>query len=226
MSRRSRGSRGRRSCAGRGSPSLRAARSASSRARRGTRRARAAAREAWTWRTSPARVGVARRSRSSQLARDRADAVRRHPDRRPRRFRPPTRAAVDARQERLDVGVAEAPLARWGSRSAPSQPARCVGGREQHDPQPRRDRRLGDRDRHRVRVVVRRPVGLVVDVVELADGAVAGREPSRRRSRAAASCIEPGSSDSASRYMASRQLQKSSPAAAPAGRSPTPRRPR
>ena len=40
---------------------------------------------------------------------------------------------------------------------------------------PARARRLGDRDRHRVRVLVRRAVGPVVDVVELADRAVAGR---------------------------------------------------
>ena len=69
---------------------------------------------------------------------------------------------VDAHEVVIDRRVAEARV-----------PAAVVGGREQHDPQV--GRRLGNRQRHRVRVLVRRPVGPVVDVVELADRAVAGR---------------------------------------------------
>ena len=49
-----------------------------------------------------------------------------------------------------------------------------VGGGQQDDPQSRRVGRLGDGERHRVRLVVRRAVRLVVHVVELADRAVAG----------------------------------------------------
>ena len=103
-------------------------------------------------------------------------------------------------------------------------PAAVVGGGQQDDPQPGGGRRLGDGERHRVRLLVRRAVGPVVDVVELADGAVAGGAPSRRRRGRATSRIESGSSAPASRYIASRQLQKSS--SGRSLRSPTPRRSR
>ncbi len=82
---------------------------------------------------------------------------------------------VDPFQEGLNLGVTEAALARfrWNVGAVPPAVA-VVGGGQQHDLDPGLQRRLGHGDRHRVRFRVRRAVGLMVDVVELADGAVAG----------------------------------------------------
>ena len=104
---------------------------------------------------------------------DRADAVGRHPDVDLGPFGRPMAQPVEPRQEGFDVGVAEPPLRPLGLEvgAVPAGPGVC--NRDQHDPKPLRERGFGDGDGHLVRVVVRRPVGLVVDVVELADGAVA-----------------------------------------------------
>ena len=87
----------------------------------------------------------------------------------------PAAQAVDALEERLDVGVAEAALARLRRHVGSVAPAVAViSGGQQHDLDPGLLRRLRHGDRHRVRLRVGRAVGLVVDVVELTDGAVAG----------------------------------------------------
>ena len=80
---------------------------------------------------------------------------------------------VDALQERLDAGVAEASLPRRGREVAAVPAAAVVGGGQQHDLEPLLGGGLGEGESHRVRVVVGRAVGPVVHVVELADGAVA-----------------------------------------------------
>ena len=85
--------------------------------------------------------------------------------------RGPRAQRVEALEEHRHLGVAEAALPLVGR--AP-EAAAVVGGREQHDLEPLGDRSLRERDRHRVRLVVRRPVGLVDDIVKLADRAVAG----------------------------------------------------
>ena len=103
----------------------------------------------------PVRFGVAR-DLAQPVRRHRPHAVGGDPDRmagQPQR--------VDAREVVLDRGVAEARV-----------PAAVIGRGQQDDGQSRS--RAGDGERHRVRLLVRRAVGLVVDVVELADGAVAG----------------------------------------------------
>src|SRR6185503_10432262 len=83
--------------------------------------------------------------------RDRPDAVRGEADRDPVAVRRPRAQVVDAAQERRDVGVAEAPLARLRRPVGTVPAVAVVGGGEEDDPQAGRDRRLGDRDRHRVR---------------------------------------------------------------------------
>ncbi len=84
-------------------------------------------------------------------------------------------------------------LPRRGARPAPGRPRRCgrrsaagpglgprpapaarVRGHQQHDAHADRARRVDDGQRELVGLLVRRPVGAVVDVVELADRRVAG----------------------------------------------------
>ncbi len=104
---------------------------------------------------------------------DRTDAVRgnAHFDPGPRRR--PLAQTIHALEERLDVRVAEAPLAR-SRREVPVVPATAVvGGRKHHDRQSGLDGRLDDGVRHRVRLEVRRAVGLVVDVMKFADNRIA-----------------------------------------------------
>ena len=103
------------------------------------------------------RVGVARRSRAASRPARRARCGRR---RRPRGRRAAARRR--ARGSRRPTGRGSARARRGGRRRAAGRSA-ARGGR-----------RLGDGERHRVRLLVRRPVGPVVHVVELADGAVAG----------------------------------------------------
>jgi hypothetical protein len=77
----------------------------------------------------------------------------------------PARAQLlHAREVVVDRRVAEARMA-----------AARVGGGQQHDREAGRRGGVGHRERHRVRLLVRRAVGAVVNVVELADGTVAGR---------------------------------------------------
>ncbi len=110
------------------------------------------------------RVDVADEPVRFGVARDLAQPVRRH---RPhavggdsdRVAGQPQR--VDAGEVVVDRGVAEARV-----------PAAVIGRGQQDDGQSRSG--AGDGERHRVRLLVRRAVGPVVDVVELADGAVAG----------------------------------------------------
>ena len=137
--------------------------------------------------------------------RHRAHAVGRDADRHARPLRRPRPQRIHAREEGTRVGIAEARVAAAGIR-----------GGEEDDAQASVERRLGHCDRDRV--------GVVVDVVELADGAVAGGRhlpaDARRRRRASSR----GPARSARAYIASRQLQKSS--SGRSERSPTPRRSR
>ena len=137
-------------------------------------RARGAARGRGRGGRGRARVGVGG-DRLEPRRRHGADAVRGEADRDAVAVRGPRAQVVDAAQERLDVGVAEAPLARARRAVAAVPAVAVVGGGEQHDPQAGRDRRLGHArspSRSGSRTACRRAV---VDVVELADGAVAGR---------------------------------------------------
>ena len=74
------------------------------------------------------------------------------------------RAVARARRPGLRVAVGVAPLHALGRRP---EAAAEVAGVQQRDPDPGLARGLAQRVAHRVRVVVRRPVGLVVQVVEL-----------------------------------------------------------
>ena len=161
VARRSRGCRARSSSAARGSHTARAARSASSRARPRTRPARAAARA--RGRAAPGRARP--RTRRSPAANP-AGTARTLCAATPTATPAPHAQVVHAREERVERRVAEAlavPAAR-GRRPGSSTIAQPAGRA-----------RLGDRDRHRVRVLVRGAVRPVVDVVELADRAVARR---------------------------------------------------
>src|ERR1035437_2392534 len=84
----------------------------------------------------------------------------------------PTAQRIDTAQECLHVGVTETALP-WVGLAAGA--AAVVGGRQQRDLQALGDGRVRKRDRHRVGVRVGLSVGLVMDVVELPHGAVAGR---------------------------------------------------
>ena len=163
---RTRGWRGPRSSLAEGSRCAPAARSASSRARPGTPRARAAARRRGRGGRGPSRRGVGARSRAARRRAPRA-AVGRHADLTRRAAPPPTPAARPRAPGTLDVGVAEAALAGWrrpaGAVYAAGSSTIAQAGIERPPP-PR-----PSRSAHR-----RVCVGLVVDVVELADGAVAG----------------------------------------------------
>ncbi len=123
----------------------------------------------------PVALGVLR-DRLEPSGRDRADAMRRYPDLDAAHSCGPDSERVHPGQERLDVGVAEAALSRR-RRKVPAVPAAAViRRRKQHNRETGVDGGLGDGVRHRVRLVVRRTVGLVVDVVELADDGVAGAD--------------------------------------------------
>ena len=90
---------------------------------------------------------------------------------------------------RIDVGVAQ--LRGFDRRP---EPAAEVAGVEQRDPDAGLGRRLDQGVAHRVRVVVRRPVRLVVQVVELADAGDPGRRHlavGRPRQREVAVGVEP-----------------------------------
>ncbi len=102
-----------------------------------------------------------------------ANAVRGDADVDPARVLRRRAQRVDALEEGLDVGIAEAPLALDRGKVPAVPAAAVVGGGDQHDLQAMGARGLGQGDRHRVGLGVRAPVGLVVDVVELADRAVA-----------------------------------------------------
>ncbi len=104
---------------------------------------------------------------------NRADRVRRDSDTHPVLARGPGAQVIDPLQERVDVGVAEAPLTGRRLHVRPVTPAvAVVGGWQQHDLDARLLRGMRNRDRHRVGLRVRPAIGLVMDVVELADGAV------------------------------------------------------
>ena len=167
--------RGSRSCAGRGSRCGRsssigeqpcsAAHSSSS------RRCSCAC----TWRTRPCCVGVGG-DRLEPARGDRADAVRGDADAHARPAGGPGAQRVDARRGTPRRRVAEAPLPAVRRPVAAVPAVAVVGGGQQHDaPGPAAAAASATARRHRVRVVVRRAVGPVVDVVELADGAVARR---------------------------------------------------
>ena len=114
---------------------------------------------------------------------------------------------LEPRQVGLDGRVAEAPLAGIGRTI---EAAARVGGEQQHDPQPDVLGRLADRLGERVGPLVRRAVGLVVDVVELADRRVAG--VAHLREAAAGDVVDRGRGRGgrAAAYIASRHVQKSS----------------
>ena len=122
--------------------------------------------------------GSARRSPRATSRGQRADRVRRGADRDQRIARDGLAQRVDAREVGLDRGVAEAALARArrqvARRRARRRSAAARGGC-------RRPGGVADRVGERVRLVVRRAVGLVVDVVELADRRVAGARASRKQ---------------------------------------------
>ncbi len=88
----------------------------------------------------------------------------------------PGRSAAQARSASVrarKVSTSGSQNRRWpGSGSRRSRPV--IGRGKQHDLEAALDGRLGQRDRHRVGLAVRSAVGLVDDVVKLADGAVAG----------------------------------------------------
>ncbi len=81
------------------------------------------------------------------------------------------REALDPTQVGLDAAIAEAPLA--GARPAAGAPAR-VRGQQEHDANAHCASGLDHGERELVRLLVRRAVRAVVDVVELAHGGVAG----------------------------------------------------
>ena len=123
----------------------------------------------------PVMVGVLR-DRLEPTGRDRADAVRRHPDLDAGHRCGPDSERFHPGQERLDVGVAEAALSRRRREVAAVPAAAVIRRRKQHDRQTGVDGGLRDRVRHRVRLGIRGAVGLVVDVVELADDGVSGAD--------------------------------------------------
>ena len=93
--------------------------------------------------------------------------------------------------------------------------ASVVAGVEQADPQADVARGGDQRLAHRVRVVVRRAVRLVVEVVELAHARRCRRGASRRTSRGPGRCSRSGSSTAARAYISSRHDQNESPPARP-----------
>ena len=129
---------------------------------------------AWTWRTSPCARRTRRSPPASRAAR-RARCARRRRRATPSRPRGPGAQRVDPLQERLDVGSQKR---RWpGSGGRSARPSRRGDRRRAaaRSRSPAATAASRDRDRHRVGLLVRRSVGPVVDVVELAHRAVAGR---------------------------------------------------
>ena len=127
---------------------------------------------AWTWRTRPCASAYAAIA-SSQPAGTARTLCAATPTWTPSRARRPRAQRVDAREVGSTSGSQKR---RWPGEGGRSRRPSPRGGRRRAAARcaARRARGLGDRDRHRVRVGVRRPVGLVVDVVELAHRAVAG----------------------------------------------------
>ena len=106
---------------------------------------------------------LGRRDERGQLvARDRPDRVDGGPD-------PRVVGLLEARDPgRPGLGAAVV-VPHLGTLGRLAEARAEVAGVEQRDPEPRTSRRLDQRVAHRVGVVVRRAVGLVVEVVELAD---------------------------------------------------------
>ena len=157
-------------------PVVAAARSASSHARPRTRPARAAVRRRGRGGPDRARRSSARSPRASRRGRRGRCGPR---PRRSRRQRPAAQPRSASMRSRNASTAGRRSAAAPGGR--PPRPAAVIGGRQQLISARAARAASRQRDRHRVGLVVGRPVGLVVDVVKLADGAVAGRRHLRRR---------------------------------------------